>query len=262
MTNKEQRVGVFVDVQNLYYSAKHLYNSKVNFTNILKRSVNGRKLIRAFAYVIKTEAMKEKTFFEALEKIGFEIKAKDLQIFHGGAKKGDWDVGISMDVIRMAPKLDTIVLISGDGDYKELLEYAKALGCRTEVLAFGRSASSRIKEATDEFVDLESQRRKYTISSSRRSSGKSSSKKSSQASGSTSGKRSSGSSDKTSSGSGSKGSSKASASKSSSASGSGQKKPSRSSASASQSSTAAGSSEPKAPPKPASSAEKPMPKPE
>ena len=92
MTLKEQRIGVFVDVQNMYYSAKNLYNAKVNFANVLKEVVNGRKLIRAIAYVIRTEAMKEKTFFDALKKIGFEIKAKDLQIFYGGHKKGDWDV--------------------------------------------------------------------------------------------------------------------------------------------------------------------------
>ncbi|MBD3249580.1 NYN domain-containing protein [Candidatus Woesearchaeota archaeon] len=264
MTNKEQRVGVFVDVQNLYYSAKYLYNAKVNFSNILKRAVNGRKLIRAFAYVIKTEAMKEKTFFEALEKIGFEIKAKDLQIFHGGAKKGDWDVGISMDVIRMAPKLDTIVLISGDGDYKELLEYAKALGCRAEVIAFGRSASSRIKEATDEFIDLDKQRRKYTISGSRRSSGRSSSSRSGSSSGKSSSKgsgSSSGSSQKPASKSTDSNTQESSGKAESSSKSPGSKRSSQKPASKSTASNAQESPVPKAPPNPASSPEKPMPKP-
>ena len=169
MVNKEQRVGVFVDVQNLYYSAKNLYNAKVNFTNVLKSVVNGRKLIRAIAYVIRTEAMKEKTFFEALEKMGFEIKAKDLQVFYGGAKKGDWDVGIAMDIIEMAPKLDVVVLVSGDGDFVPLLEHAMSSGCKVEAAAFGRSSSSKLRETVSEFYDLDHDKHRYLISAVRKS---------------------------------------------------------------------------------------------
>lgn len=165
MVLKEQRVGVFVDVQNQYYSAKNLYNAKVNFANILKTVTQGRKLIRAIAYVIKTEAMKEKTFFEALEKIGFEIRAKDLQIFHGGAKKGDWDVGIAMDIIETAPKLDVVVLVSGDGDFVSLMQHARSAGCRTEAASFGRSTSSKLKEVVSKFYDLDLDKNKYLITS-------------------------------------------------------------------------------------------------
>lgn len=161
--HKNQRVGVFVDVQNLYYSSKHLYKKKVNFTNILKEAVSGRQLIRAFAYVIKADVKEESNFFEALENIGYEVKSKDLQVFYGGHKKGDWDVGIAMDMIRMAPKLDVVVLVSGDGDFKELLEYASAMGCRTEVLAFGKSSSSKLKEEADLFVDLDKASRKFLL---------------------------------------------------------------------------------------------------
>ncbi|MBD3354858.1 NYN domain-containing protein [Candidatus Woesearchaeota archaeon] len=168
MVNKEQRVGVFVDVQNLYYSAKNLYNSKVNFANVLKEVVEGRKLIRAIAYVIKTEAMKEKTFFEALEKIGFDIQAKDLQIFHGGHKKGDWDVGIAMDIIELAPKLDVIILVSGDGDFVPLMLHARSAGCKIEACSFGRSASSKLKETVSIFHDLDKNKNKYLIKSNRR----------------------------------------------------------------------------------------------
>ena len=163
MKQKEQRVGVFIDVQNLYYSAKHLYNAKVNFAEILRTGLANRKLIRAFAYVIKAESKEENLFFTALSKIGFEIRMKELQTFHGGAKKGDWDVGIAMDIVRMAPKLDVIVLVSGDGDFKELLEYVDSLGCRTEVLAFGKSASSKLKETAEEFVDLDKNASKYLM---------------------------------------------------------------------------------------------------
>ncbi|MDH7507069.1 MAG: NYN domain-containing protein [Candidatus Thermoplasmatota archaeon] len=158
MTNtehKNQRIGIFVDVQNLYYSAKHLYKSKVDFKTILKDAIANRKLIRAIAYVIKADVKDENTFYEALSEIGFEVKAKDLQIFYGGAKKGDWDVGIAMDVMRLAPKLDTIVLVSGDGDFSDLLEHAKSLGCRTEVVAFGKTTSHKLKDVADSFLDLD-----------------------------------------------------------------------------------------------------------
>ncbi|MBI2140230.1 NYN domain-containing protein [Candidatus Woesearchaeota archaeon] len=154
--NKAQRVGVFVDVQNMYYSAKQFYKSKVNFANVLKSAVNGRSVIRAIAYVIRADIGEEQSFFDALDKIGFEVKAKDLQVFVGGAKKGDWDIGIAMDMIELAPKLDTLVLVSGDGDFVDLLRHLKhALGCRVEVMAFGKSTSSKLKDAADEFIDMD-----------------------------------------------------------------------------------------------------------
>ena len=153
--HKGQRVGVFVDVQNMYYSGKQLYKSKVNFGHILKRAVSGRELIRAIAYVIKADIKEESNFFDALEKIGYDVRSKDLQTFYTGAKKGDWDVGIAMDIMRMAAKLDVIVLISGDGDFKDLLEHVKALGCRAEAIAFGKTASSRLLKEADEFIDLD-----------------------------------------------------------------------------------------------------------
>ena len=112
-----QRVGVFIDAQNLYHSAKNLYGAKVNFAAVLKEAVDDRTLVRALAYVITTESGEEQGFFEALEKVGIETKTKDLQIFIGGAKKADWDVGIAVDMIKMAPKLDAAVIASGDGDF-------------------------------------------------------------------------------------------------------------------------------------------------
>lgn len=153
---KEQRVGVFVDVQNMYYSAKNLYNAKVNFAQLLKTAVGGRCLIRAIAYVIKADVKDEKNFFDALEMIGYEVKSKDLQTFYGGHKKGDWDIGLAMDTIELAQKLDTIILISGDGDFIDLVHHLKrAMGCRVEVIAFGKSSSSKLKEEADSFTDLD-----------------------------------------------------------------------------------------------------------
>jgi len=158
-----QRVAVLIDVQNLYHSAKNLYGARVNFGAILKLAVAQRNLIRVFAYVVRTKTGEEKAFFEALTKLGIETRVRDLQEFYGGLKKADWDVGITIDAIRIAPSVDTIVLASGDGDFLQLVEYLKNQGKRVEVIAFGRSASSRLKEMVDEFIDLEKTPEKYLL---------------------------------------------------------------------------------------------------
>ncbi len=161
---RHQKVGVFVDAQNMYHSAKHLYKSKVNFGAVLKRAINNRELIRAFAYVIKTETGEEEAFLEALKKAGFELKIKDLQIFPGGMKKGDWDVGMAIDAVILADKIDVAVLVEGDGDFVPLAEYLKTnKGVRVEVIAFKRSASARLINAADEFLDLGDDPQKYLL---------------------------------------------------------------------------------------------------
>ena len=162
--NKEQRIGVLVDVQNMYYTAKVLYKKKVNFKNILSEAISGRKFIRAIAYGVKTEGGLEEKFFDALEKQGFEVKTKDLQIFAGGAKKADWDVGIAIDAVRLSKSLDVIVLVSGDGDYVPMIDYVKnTTGCRIEAMAFQRSASAKLIEVSDEFTDLSKNTKKFLI---------------------------------------------------------------------------------------------------
>jgi len=160
---KEQRVEVLIDVQNLYYSAKNLYHSKVNFQEVLKQAVAGRKFIRAFGYVVRTKTGEEAPFFDALSKIGIETRVKDLQEFYGGAKKADWDVGIVIDAIRTAPGVDVVVLCSGDGDFIALVEYLKNMGKRVEVVAFGRSTSGKLKESADEFIDLDEGVEKFLL---------------------------------------------------------------------------------------------------
>ncbi|MBZ1345147.1 MAG: NYN domain-containing protein [Candidatus Nealsonbacteria bacterium] len=158
-----QRVAVLIDVQNLYHSAKNLYGAKVNFREILKLAVSQRNLIRVFAYVVRTKSGEEKPFFDALIKLGIETKVRDLQEFYNGLKKADWDVGITVDAIRIAPSIDTIVLASGDGDFIQLIEYLKNQGKRTEVIAFGKTSSLKLKEVADEFIDLEKSPGKYLI---------------------------------------------------------------------------------------------------
>mgnify|MGYP006279081789 CR=1 FL=1 len=159
-----QRVGVFVDVQNLYYSARHHYNKKVNFKALLEEAVQGRRLIRAITYSIKADVKEESNFHDMLTGIGFEVRLKDLQIFSDGSKKGDWDVGMAMDAIRMSKKLDTIVLVSGDGDFVDLIEYLRAQGCRVEVIAIAKSASAALREHADMFTDLGEKPRKFLTS--------------------------------------------------------------------------------------------------
>lgn len=159
----EQRVAVLIDTQNLYHSAKNLYKSKVNFAGVLKSALGGRKLVRALSYVVNTESGEELPFFEAMEKIGIEIKTKDLQIFYGGAKKADWDVGMAVDAIKLSSKVDAIVLATGDGDFIPLVEYLKSQGCQVEGITFGRSASSRFREVVDDFTDLDDDPNQYVI---------------------------------------------------------------------------------------------------
>ena len=159
-------MGVFVDVQNMYHSAKSLYRARTNFKAILEAAVSERKLIRAIAYVIKTETGEETAFFDALTKAGYETKVKDLQIFAGGMKKADWDVGMAMDAVKLAPTLDVVVLVTGDGDHIPLVEYLRnSFGAQVEVMAFGKSASGKLREAADDFTDLGEDARKFLIRS-------------------------------------------------------------------------------------------------
>ena len=163
MKNKDQRVGIFIDIQNLYHSAKNLHNARVNYKELLKSLVGGRKLIRAIAYVVRADMENtpgasggEASFFDALKRVGIELRVKDIQIFSSGMKKADWDVGMAVDAIRMVDFLDVVILVTGDGDFIPLIEYLRwGKGREVEVVAFSRSANGKIKEAGDEFVAIE-----------------------------------------------------------------------------------------------------------
>jgi len=159
----EQRVAILIDTQNLYHSAKNLYRAKVNFATVVKMALGERKLIRALSYVVNTESGDESAFFEALEKVGIEIKTKDLQIFYGGAKKADWDVGLAVDAIKLSHKVDSIVLATGDGDFVPLVSYVKSQGCQVEVISFGRSSSAKLIEEADDFIDMDESPKDFLI---------------------------------------------------------------------------------------------------
>lgn len=160
---KHQRVGVFIDVQNMYYSARKLYGRRVHFGNIVEDAVADRELIRSIAYVVRAGAPDEQSFFDALVNLGIETKERDLQVFYDGAKKGDWDVGIVVDAIRLSPKLDVVVLVSGDGDFIPLIEYLKNAGVQTEVMAFGETTSAKLIEHVDAFTNMSETPSKYII---------------------------------------------------------------------------------------------------
>lgn len=163
MRYQGHRVGVFVDVQNLYYSAKNLYDSFTNYKAILDEATYNRQLVCAFAYVISANIPKQEEFFVALRNAGIEVKQKDLQIFPGGIKKGNWDVGIAVDILRYMNKLDVVVLVSGDGDFAELADYLQNQGIKVEIMAFGKTCSNKLKEIADEFIDLDGDLKKYLI---------------------------------------------------------------------------------------------------
>lgn len=159
----EQRVAILIDTQNLYHSGKNLYKAKVNFGAVVKAALGNRKLIRALSYVVNTESGEETPFFEALEKLGIEIKTKDLQVFYGGAKKADWDVGLAIDAIKLAHKVDAVVIASGDGDFVPLVEYIKSQGCQVEFISFGRSSSQKLRESVDDFIDMDENPKEFLI---------------------------------------------------------------------------------------------------
>ena len=164
----EQRVGVFVDTANMYHSAKNLFNANVNFGAVLEEVVAGRRLLRAIAYVVKSSSDEESMFFDALDKQGFEVKQKELQVFASGMKKADWDVGLAVDAIKLADRLDTVIIVSGDGDYTPLVVYLQeSKGCLVEVAAFQETTSSKLVEQADDFTNLSADTSKYLIGSKR-----------------------------------------------------------------------------------------------
>lgn len=162
-SNASQRVGIFIDTQNLYHSARSNFHANVNYQTLVETAVGGRRLIRAFAYVIKSDSNEESKFFEKLNELGIETRVKDLQIFYSGEKKADWDVGIAIDIVRMSEKLDAVVLVSGDGDFLEVLRYVKSRGIKAEVMAFKKTTSQKLLEEADVFYDLGAADRKFLI---------------------------------------------------------------------------------------------------
>jgi len=161
--HQDQRVAVLIDVQNMYHSAKHLFKARVNFQEVLKEAVLNRRLVRAIGYVVHSESEDENSFFEALLKQGIELRSKELQIFYGGLKKADWDVGIALDAVNLSDSVDVIVLVSGDGDFIPLVDYLKNRGKIVEAMAFAKSASGKLQHAVNNFIDLGADPKKFLL---------------------------------------------------------------------------------------------------
>ncbi len=149
-----QRVAVLIDTQNMYHSAKHLFDSKLNFPAVVEAATAGRQLVRAIAYVAKSKTGEEMGFFEALVTGGIELRVKEVLEFSSGVKKADWDVGMAIDAVKLSEKVDVLILLTGDGDFVPCVEYLQAKGVIVEVVAFGPSTSSELRGACDLFMDL------------------------------------------------------------------------------------------------------------
>ncbi len=154
---KTARVGIFVDVQNMFYSAKEYYDGKVDFEKLLDAALRGRSLITAIAYLVCVEDVDQSAFISVLEKLGFTVRTKYLKRRADGSGRGDWDMGIAIDALLRAPKLDVIVLVSGDGDFVELVHALKAQGVTVEVLSFPQNTSEELKRVADLYIAMDSQ---------------------------------------------------------------------------------------------------------
>lgn len=163
LDTQTRRVGVFIDVQNMYYSARNIFDRKVNFSNIVSEVVGDAKLVRAIAYTISTKGGEETAFFDALRNAGIEVKSKELLEYTGGSKKGDWDVGVTVDVIRMLDMLDVVVLVSGDGDFVPLGDYVRSRGRIFHVASFRESTSTSLVDATDIYTNFSDDQKKYLL---------------------------------------------------------------------------------------------------
>ena len=150
-----QRIGVFVDVQNLFYSARAIHRGKMNFKKLLETIVHGRQLVRAIAYIVQKQDVDQGNFIDALERLGYEIKTKELRIRMDGTAKGDWDMGIAIDAVAIASKLDVVILVSGDGDFVPLVEMLKAQGCRVEVVSFEKSSAIELINSATKYIPID-----------------------------------------------------------------------------------------------------------
>ena len=151
-----QRIAILIDVQNMFYSAKHQYNRKLDFAKLLSYIVNGRTMIRSIAYVIQAGDVDQTSFINFLKLNNFEVRTKELKIRPDGSTKGDWDMGIAIDSMTLSQRVDVISLVTGDGDFTELVYTLKANGTRVEVYGFPLNTSEELKRAATEFTPLNS----------------------------------------------------------------------------------------------------------
>ena len=154
LTTEQPRVGVFVDVQNMFYAAKDRFGRRVDYIKLLDLIVGPRYLMVAYAYVVQIPEINQSSFLSLLEHNGYTIKSKDLRLRGDGSAKGDWDVGIAVDVVSMLGSLDVVILASGDGDFCPLAELIKQQNKRVEVVAFEHNTSMDLQQIADQFFPI------------------------------------------------------------------------------------------------------------
>ena len=151
-----KRVAIFVDVQNIYYTTKEYYQCHFDYNAFWAVATQGRTVVKAFAYAIHRGSEKQIQFQNILRGIGFKVKLKPYIQRSDGSAKGDWDVGIALDVIECAADSDVIVLASGDGDFDMLLERAQEkYQVETEVYGVPALTSTSLMQAANRFIPIE-----------------------------------------------------------------------------------------------------------
>lgn len=148
------RVGLFVDVQNMYYAARGR-NARLDFGALMAATTRDRRLVRAVAYVVQNRDVDQSGFVSMLKQKNYEVKRKDLKVRGDGSSKADWDMEIALDILGLAGSLEVVVLVSGDGDFTPLVGRVRALGPRVEVYSFPGSTSMDLIEASDRHVPLD-----------------------------------------------------------------------------------------------------------
>lgn len=150
-----QRVGVLVDVQNMFYSAKAIYKAKLNFSKLMESAVRGRQLIRAICYCVDNPDIDQTGFSDMLKTNGYEVKYKTMRVRPDGSVKADWDMGMAIDAINLAHKLDIMVLVTGDGDFIDLVTHLQSRGVLVEGISFPKSTNEDLVKAVDVFTALD-----------------------------------------------------------------------------------------------------------
>ncbi|WP_299078153.1 NYN domain-containing protein [uncultured Paraglaciecola sp.] len=151
-----QKIALFVDVQNIYYTTRQSYARQFNYRRFWQRIQHQGDIVMANAYAIDKGDQQQQKFQSALKHIGFEVKLKPYIQRSDGSAKGDWDVGIAIDVLEAAENADTIILLSGDGDFDLLLQKVSAkYGCKTQVYGVPQLTATSLVNAADEFFKIE-----------------------------------------------------------------------------------------------------------
>jgi uncharacterized LabA/DUF88 family protein len=150
-----EKVAIFVDVQNIYYTVKERFNRHFNYSIFFEKATSGRKLVKATAYAIDRGDEKQIKFQQILKNLGFEIKLKPYIQRNDGSTKGDWDVGITVDMLDIADKVQVIVLASGDGDFDIAVQQLRNKHhVNVEVFGVGHLTASSLIEVSTRFVPI------------------------------------------------------------------------------------------------------------